>query len=138
MQSVAAFELCSGEGRPGLRGGQRIVDWNQCTRRVGVGAEIAHALGGSGNAVQVGDPFQRALTVVVGEVEELVFLDRSRNGATELTATEGWLLHVGAHAGEGVSRIDGAVADVGKDFTMKAVRTEAGRYRDDPCASAEV
>src|SRR6202023_661094 len=86
MQSVAALELRSGDNRTGLHGGQRIIDGDQRACRVRVCAEVAGAFGGSGNAVQVGDPLQRALTVVVGEVEELVSLDRSRDGATELTA----------------------------------------------------
>src|ERR1700731_4842702 len=113
MQSIAALELCPGNGGTGRHGGQRIGDWNQGARRVRVSAEVARALGGSGDAVQVGDPFQRALTVVVGEVEELVFLDRSGNGATELTAAEG--RHAGAKASEVVARVDSTVADVGKN-----------------------
>src|ERR1700738_2822218 len=112
MQAVAALELRSSDGRTGLHRGQRIVDWDQCARGIRVSAEVARALSGSGNAIQVGDPFQRALTIVVGEVEELVFLDRSRDGATELTTTKGRLLHVGAHAREVVARVDSTVADV--------------------------
>ena len=47
-------------------------------------------------------------------------------------------MHAGAHAGEVVARIDGAVADVGKDFAMKTVRPRAGGYRHNAGASAEI
>ena len=99
-------------------------------------AEVTRPLSGRGHAVEVHNPLQRPLPVIVGEEKHLIFNDFSTHGAAELIAAISGLRL--AERIEVIACVHVAVAQVIEGFAVKRVGTRAGRDRNYACATTEL